>query len=95
MRSVCLFRKRTRKIKKNLAGFITISLIVTLGVGFLVGLLITTSVLQTSVDALYDSSNMSEITLKSTVGFDDTSLETIKNKIFINRRQNQMLPFFS
>lgn len=75
-----LFKYLIRKIKKNLAGFITISLIVTLGVGFLVGLLITTSVLQTSVDALYDSSNMSEITLKSTVGFDDTSLETIKNK---------------
>ena len=75
-----LFKYLIRKIKKNLSGFITISLIVTLGVGFLVGLLITTSVLQITVDAEYDSSNVSELTLKSTVGFDDGSVEIIKNK---------------
>lgn len=74
-----LFKFLLRKITKNLSGFITISIIVALGVGFLVGLLVTTSDLQSTVDAQYDSMKIADITLKSTVGFDDSCIETLNN----------------
>ena len=73
-----LFKFLFRKIKKHLAGFLTISIIVALGVGFLVGLLITTPDLQNTVDALYDQSNVADITLKSTVGFDEATVNVVK-----------------
>lgn len=73
-----LFKFLFRKIKKNLSGFITISLIVTLGVGFLVGLLITTPDLQTTVDEYYDKNNVADITLKSTVGFDQGCVDIVE-----------------
>ena len=73
-----LFKFLFRKIKKHLAGFLTISIIVALGVGFLVGLLITTPDLQNTVDALYDQSNVADITLKSTIGFDEGTVNVVK-----------------
>ena len=72
-----LFKFLFRKIRKNLSGFITISLIVTLGVGFLIGLLICTPDLQNTMDQLYDSSNVPDITLKSTIGFNKETIESI------------------
>ena len=74
-----LFKFLFRKIRKNLSGFITISLIVTLGVGFLIGLLICTPDLQNTMDQLYDSSNVPDITLKSTIGFNKETIESIND----------------
>ena len=76
-----LFKFLLRKITKNLSGFITISIIVALGVGFLVGLLVTTSDLQSTIDAQHDSMKIADITLKSTVGFDDSCIETLNNNL--------------
>lgn len=73
-----LFKFLFRKIRKNLSGFITISLIVTLGVGFLIGLLICTTDLQNTMDQLYDSSNVPDITLKSTIGFNKETINAVE-----------------
>ena len=67
-----------RKIKRNLSGFITISIIVALGVGFLVGLLLTTPDLQATIDTSYDETNVADLTLKSTIGFDDNAINKIQ-----------------
>jgi putative ABC transport system permease protein len=70
-----------RKIKKNISGFITISIIVGLGVGFLVGLLNTTPDLQNSVDAYYNEYKIQDINLKSTIGFDEESINVLKENL--------------
>lgn len=71
-----------KKIKSNLSGFLTISLIVALGIGFLIGLTITTDDLQLSIDNYYKDYNIADITLKSSIGFTkDSSVELIKDKL--------------
>lgn len=71
-----------KKIKSNLSGFLTISLIVALGIGFLIGLTITTDDLQLSIDSYYNQYNIADINLKSSIGFaKEGSIEKIKESL--------------
>lgn len=56
------------EIKKSFGRFMAIFGIVTLGVGFLTGLLVTTPDMHYSVDEYYDQYNMSDMVIKSTMG---------------------------
>lgn len=71
-----------KKIKSNLSGFLTISLIVALGIGFLIGLTITTDDLQLSIDSYYNQYNIADINMKSSIGFaKEGSIEKIKESL--------------
>lgn len=67
-----------RDVSKNISRFITIIAIVTLGCGFLVGLQSSTPVLKKSVGNYYSENIVSDLIIKSQIGFNDKSLENIK-----------------
>lgn len=65
-------------IKSNLSRFITLILIVFLGIGFLVGIFGVAPDLETSADNYYKDSKMSELYLVSTTGFLNQDLDKIE-----------------
>ena len=65
------------EIKKSFGRFMAIFGIVTLGVGFLTGLLVTTPDMHYSVDEYYDQYNMSDMVIKSTMGITEDDLEEV------------------
>ena len=67
-----------RDVSKNISRFITIIAIVTLGCGFLIGLQSSTPVLKKSVGNYYSKNIVSDLIIKSQIGFNDKSLENIK-----------------
>ena len=67
-----------RDVSKNISRFITIIAIVTLGCGFLIGLQSSTPVLKKSVGNYYFKNIVSDLIIKSQIGFNDKSLENIK-----------------
>ncbi len=76
------FRKTLLKdIKKNFSRFLAIIAIVALGVGFLIGLLSATPDLQYSVDQYYDQQNMYDLQIKSTIGFDEEDVISLKEDV--------------
>ena len=74
-----MFQKDTfRLIKKTLKRFITIFLIVLIGVGFMVGLMSSAPTMRTSVDHYFDQTNFMDIQLYSSYGFDDRDIEALE-----------------
>lgn len=70
-----------RDFKKNLTRLIAIVAIMALGVGFLIGLLSATPDLQDSMERYYDETNTYDILLKSTIGFTDEDVVSLKEDI--------------
>ncbi|MDE7385339.1 MAG: ABC transporter permease, partial [Anaeroplasmataceae bacterium] len=70
-----------RDFKKNLTRLIAIVAIMALGVGFLIGLLSATPDLQDSMERHYDETNTYDILLKSTIGFSDEDVVSLKEDI--------------
>lgn len=66
-----------REIKQSFGRFAAIFAIVLLGVGFLFGLISTTPNMRVSVDSYYDKSNVYDINIKSTLGFNDDDIDVI------------------
>ena len=64
----------------NISRFIAIIAIVTLGVGFLIGLLSATPDLQLSLDTFYDEQNAYDILIKSTIGFKEEDAIKLKDE---------------
>ena len=74
-----MFHKDTfRLIKKTFKRFITILLIVLIGVGFMVGLMSSAPTMRTSVDKYFDETNFIDIQLFSSYGFDDRDVDALK-----------------
>jgi len=65
------------EIKKSFGRFIAIFAIVTLGIGFLTGLLMATPDMHASVDAYYDTNNMSDIFVKATMGITEEDIKAV------------------
>ena len=73
-----LLKNTFREIKNTKARFISILMIVALGVGFFVGVKATSpSMKQMAVD-YYDESNLMDFRLVSTVGFDEDDIKAVK-----------------
>lgn len=68
-----------REIKQSFGRFAAIFAIVLLGVGFLFGLISTTPNMRSSVDTYYDESNVYDINLKSTLGFNEDDIDAISD----------------
>ena len=70
-----------RDFKKNLSRFIAIIAIVALGVGFLIGLLSATPDLKYSLDRYYEEQNMYDFLIKSTLGFEEEDIPSLKSSL--------------
>lgn len=74
-----LLKNTFREIKNTKARFISILLIVALGVGFFVGVKTTSpSMKQMAID-YYNANNLMDFRLVSTVGFDENDVDAVKN----------------
>ena len=67
-----------REIKASFGRFISIFLIVALGVAFYAGVKGSAPVMKQSADAYYDAYHLMDVQLLSTLGLDDEDIETIK-----------------
>ena len=75
-----MFHRDTfRLIKKTYKRFLTIFMMVLIGVAFMVGLLATPVAMRVSVDQYYDDKNFMDVQLFSSYGFDDEDVEVLKN----------------
>ncbi len=72
-------RMVVRGMKSSASRILAIFGIVALGVGFLFGLISTTPDMHNSVDAFYDSTNMMDLRILSTLGFTDADLDAIRS----------------
>ncbi len=74
-----MFHKDTfRLIRKTLKRFVTIVLIVLIGVAFMVGLMSSSPTMLSSVDKYYDQTNFMDVQLYSSFGFDDRDVKVLK-----------------
>ncbi|MBQ5327214.1 MAG: ABC transporter permease, partial [Oscillospiraceae bacterium] len=74
-----MFHKDTfRLIQKTRKRFITIVLIVLIGVAFMVGLMCSAPTMRYSVDKYFDDNNFMDIQLFSSYGFDDRDIVELK-----------------
>lgn len=80
MRST-LIKDFFKEIYINRKRFISIILIVMLGVGFFSGIKATTPSMKYTASKYFDNSNFMDFTLVSTLGFTDSSINIIKNNI--------------
>ena len=79
-----MFHKDTlRLIKKTFKRFLTILLMVLIGVSFMVGLLATKPIMHKSVDIYYDEKNFMDVQLFSSYGFNEEDVEYLKNQEII------------
>ena len=72
-----LFRDTLRAIRKTMSRFISIVIIVALGVGFYAGLKAVSPTMKGAADAFYREHNMADLVLVSTVGFDERDVEAV------------------
>ncbi|MDR3313855.1 MAG: ABC transporter permease, partial [Oscillospiraceae bacterium] len=72
-----LFRDTLRAIRKTLSRFISIVIIVALGVGFFAGLKAVSPNMKGAADAFYSQLNLADLVLTSTVGFDAQDVEAM------------------
>lgn len=68
-----------RDFKNNLSRFIAVVAIITLGIGFLVGLRTSSSDILSSVNNSYVDTNIYDINLKSSIGFSEETLKSLNN----------------
>ena len=73
-----LFYLSLRKIKKSLGRFISIILIVALGVGFFAGLRESSPDILTTLDNYYDKTNLMDYKITSTKGLTDEDVSSLK-----------------
>ena len=74
-----------RLIKKTIKRFLTIFLMVMIGVSFMVGLLASKPIMHKSVDIYYDEYNFMDVQLYSSYGFNDDDINVLKNEEFIDQ----------
>lgn len=75
------FKYILKSIKHDLTRLIAICLIVFLGVGFLVGLMSSPKDLKASINNYYQNSNLLDVYIQSTIGFDEDDVAYLEEKI--------------
>ena len=73
------FKDTLRLIKKTIKRFLTIFLMVFIGVSFMVGLLATPPIMYKSVDDYFDEYNFMDVQLYSSYGFDEEDVKVIQD----------------
>lgn len=79
-----------REIKESFGRFAAIFGIVSLGVGFLSGLLVTTPDMHNTVDEYYDENNMADIFIKATMGLTEDDLKLVSSM----EETNEIMPAY-
>ena len=72
-----LFRDTLRAIRKTLSRFISIVIIVALGVGFFAGLKAVSPNMKAAADDFYDQHRLANVVANSTVGFDEEDVRQV------------------
>jgi len=72
-----LFRDTLRAIRKTLSRFISIVIIVALGVGFFAGLKAVSPNMKAAADEFYDRHRLANLVVNSTVGFDEEDVRQV------------------
>jgi putative ABC transport system permease protein len=73
-----LFRDTLRAIRKTLSRFISIVIIVALGVGFFAGLKAVSPNMKAAARQFYDKHLLADIVVQSTVGFDEQDVAAVR-----------------
>ena len=73
-----LFKESVVSVKKNFKRFLSILLIVLLGVGFFAGIKATSPDMKNTIDKYYRDTNFMDFNLISTWGIKDNDLEKLK-----------------
>lgn len=73
-----LLKNTTRKIKKSLGRYLSLALIILLGVGFYTGIKESIPNIQETQNAYYDATTLADIKLLSPIGFDDADIKAMK-----------------
>lgn len=74
-----LFKNSTKKIIKSFGRFISISIIILIGIGVFIGLREATPSMLYTADHYYDEHNLMDFKIVSNYGFTDDDIEAIKN----------------
>ena len=74
-----LWKDTLREIRKSFGRFLSILLIVALGVAFFAGVKASVPDMKYTADAYFDEYNLQDIQLFSTVGFTDEDVEKIRD----------------
>lgn len=74
-----LFKDTIKEIKNTFKRFLSILLVVLLGVGFFAGIKATSPDMKKTIDKYFDEQNVMDIQIMSTLGLTDSDLETLKN----------------
>lgn len=80
-----------REIKNNFKRFLSILLIVLLGVGFFAGIKATSSDMKQTIDTYFDEKNVFDFEILSSIGLNDKDIEELQN---IDQVKN-VVPSFS
>ncbi|MDR2687095.1 MAG: hypothetical protein LBB75_05025 [Oscillospiraceae bacterium] len=72
-----LFRDTLRAIRKTLSRFVSIVIIVALGVGFFAGLKAVSPNMKAAADEFYDRHRLANLVVNSTVGFDEEDVRQV------------------
>ncbi|MBR6628161.1 MAG: FtsX-like permease family protein [Lachnospiraceae bacterium] len=83
MKISAFWKSSLREIKHSLGRFMAIFGIVTLGVGFFVGLKVTRDVMVTTTNEYYEDRKFYDYRLLSTLGFDKEAVKYIKTKEYV------------
>lgn len=75
------FKYILKSIKTDLSRLIAICLITFLGIGFLVGLMSSPKDLKSSINCYYEQSNLMDIYIQSTIGFNTNDIDFLKENI--------------
>ena len=74
------FKYILKGFKNNISRLLAIIAIITLGIGFLVGLTTSSTDVRTSVDVMYSNTNVMDFNLKSTIGFSKETVNRLDSK---------------
>ena len=85
-----LLKESIVSIKKNIKRFLSILAIVLLGVGFFVGIRVTSPNMQKTVDEYFEDTNFLDLDILSTWGITDTDISYIKDKGFVGESSYQI-----
>lgn len=73
-----LLKNTTRKIKKSLGRYLSLALIILLGVGFYTGIKESIPNIEETQNAYYEATALADVKLLSPIGFDDADIKAMK-----------------
>ena len=75
-----LFKESIVSVKRNFKRFLSILLIVLLGVGFFAGIRVTSPNMKKTIDKYYEDNNFMDLNIMSSWGLKDSDIDKLKGK---------------